>query len=89
MNARLDEPLFYVGADGDLEWRTFVDLELTLLDGIPDLAMDAVKKEYPLEGDRLRISSVRKALAPYILEGFKSRRIMGYSGPIWSGKIVG
>ena len=89
VNARLDEPLFYVGVDGDLEWRTFVDLELTLLDGIPDLAVEAVRREYPLDGDRLRISRVRKALASYVLEGFECRHIIGHSGPIWSGKILG
>ncbi len=88
-NVRLDATSSYVGPQGDLEWRTFVDLELTLLADIPDSALEAVKREYPLKADRLRIPGVRKALASYVLEGFESRRIMGYSGQIWRGELVG
>ncbi len=73
----------YVDDQNDAEWHEWVMLHLRLRDAVVLPTKTAIRHEHGMEGDRLRIGPVRRALLHYVAADYLERRYQGIEGPAW------
>lgn len=81
MRPGLDED--YVGVKGDIEWRTRVSIVAELNPHLSKTARASVMQEHQC-GTELRIEGIRQAVAEYVVDWLKGRRLRKISEPIWT-----
>ena len=83
VSAEVRPTLGYVGIEHDADWHAEATMRLRLKDDVPDAMREAIRYEYGLVTDELKIGPVRKALINYVRGDYLNRRYEGFAGPIW------
>ena len=72
----------YVGAKDDIEWHTRVSIVAELNPQLPGSVRESAMREHQC-GDQLTIEDVRHAVAEYVVDWLKGRRLRGIADPVW------
>ena len=83
ISSRLGREDEYVGAKDDIEWHIRVSIIAELNPRLGEAARESMMREYQC-GDRLTITNVRRAVAEYVVDWLKSRRLRGIADPVWA-----
>ena len=73
----------YVDDRDDAEWRERVMLHLRLRDTVMPPMRKAIMHEHGMQGSRLDIGPVRRALLHYVAADYLERQYQGLDGPAW------
>ena len=72
----------YVGAKDDIEWHTRGSIVAELNPRLPETVRESVMREHQC-GDQLTIENMRYAVAEYVVDWLKGRRLRGIIDPVW------
>ena len=72
----------YVGAKDDLEWHTRASIVAELNPRLPETVRESVIREHQC-GEQLTIENMRCAVAEYVVDWLRGRRLRGIADPVW------